>query len=309
MEKVQNRKWRDPIDQLLDADHKAKNFANYIGNNESIANMSSEKEIIYLDPKQIILWKYKDRPENELGDIDLLAKKMQDIGQQQPCIVRPHHHKQNYYELVAGERRWRAAVKAAIPLSVIVKNLSDNEAAIVQEEENSYNPLSEYAQGMSYAKQIKDGVLQQVDLIEKLGISKQKLSRLLSYSHIPEDVSIAIRDFRKVSSGTAEKIKQLCNKGEAYTNCIIDLAEKIRLGKIGHEKLTKIVEERIHNKAKKKIKKIYDQNGNFLFTIKQTDHHGITINVKKETINLLNNRILSHALFSNKMIEVLQNVS
>lgn len=301
---VMSKKWSDPIDKLLDADQKARSLSDYIND---IEKAKSESEIFSIDPNKITLWKYKDRPQNELGDIDLLAKKMLDIGQQQPCIVRPNSSKKDCYELIAGERRWRAATKASINLKVVIKDLSDNEAAIVQEEENSYNPLSEFAQGMSYFNQIKAGVLRQVDLIEKLGISKQKLSRLLSYSQIPTDVCNAIGDMRNVSSGTAEKIKQLCGKGNPYKNCIIALADKIRLGKMGHEKLSKLVEDKISNtKPKEKTKKIYDNNGTFLFSARKNYNNGIAININKKVIHSIKYEILTKELISTKIIEVLQ---
>ena len=299
-----SKKWSDPIDKLLDADHKAKSFSNYINDTINV-RIKSENEIFSIDPNKITLWKYKDRPQNELGDIDLLAKKMLEIGQQQPCIVRPDSYKNDCYELIAGERRWRAAIKASINLKVIIKNLNNNEAAIVQEEENSYNPLSEFAQGMSYFNQIRDGILQQVDLIEKLGISKQKLSRLLSYSQIPADVCVAIGDMRKVSSGTAEKIKQLCSKGDPYKNCIIELAEKIRLGKIGHEKLSALVEQRVSNISKEGVKKIYDNNGLLLFSVRMNYNNSITFNIDRKAILSLKSKILTKELISNKIVEVL----
>jgi ParB family chromosome partitioning protein len=302
-----SKKWHDPIDKLLEADHKSRNVKEYIEDNLVITKINNnENAIISLDPNKISLWKYKDRPANELGDIDLLAKKMKDIGQQQPCIVRPSGINKDYYELIAGERRWRASIKASINLKVIVKNLTDNEAAIVQDEENYHNPLSEFAQGMSYANQIKDGILKQVDLIDKIGITKQKLSRLLSFSQIPTDVSSAIGDLRKVSSGTAEKIKQLCSKGEEYKNCIIELSEKIRSGKLGHEKLSKIIEEKLYSIPKIKVKNIYDNEGILLFKIKKSRTNDIIINIKSDIICSLKGKLLNNQFISDKIMEVLQ---
>ena len=63
--------------------------------------------IIQLPTSKIINWKYNDRPESELGNISELADNIKQIGQQQPCIVRELIAGQKY-ELIAGERRWRA---------------------------------------------------------------------------------------------------------------------------------------------------------------------------------------------------------
>ena len=304
-----NKKWNDPIDKLLLADEKAKNIKN-LSTVETIPlddrNITSN-EIIDMNPEKIIPWKYKDRPPNELGDIDLLAKKLLEIGQQQPCIVRAHKEKKSYYELIAGERRWRACIKANINLKVIVKNLTDSEASLVQEEENSSTPLSEYARGVSYHRLISDHILKQKDLIEKLGISKQKLSRLLSYLEIPLDVRSAISDMSKVSSGTAEKIKQLCNKGEDYKNSIIELADKIREGKIGHEKLDLLVNKKINSSFYTTQNKSYLIKGRFLLKVKESNS-GVTIRISNFLINSLKNESLSENLLLNKINEVLKDV-
>ena len=291
------KKWSDPIDKLLLADEKARNIKESASLEEvPLQNKKNNSNaIIDIDPENIIPWKYKDRPQNELGDIDLLAKKLLEIGQQQPCIVRPYKDRESYYELIAGERRWRASIKANIKLKVVVKNLTDSEASLVQEEENYSAPLSEYARGLSYSRLINDNILKHKDLVEKLGISKQKLSRLLSYQEIPLDVRSAISDMSKVSSGTAEKIKQLCNKGEDYKNSIIELADKIRDGKIGHEKLDALINKKINSSLYKIQGRSYSIKGKFILKISESNS-GITIKLNNLLINSLRNKSLTEDL-------------
>ena len=83
-----------------------------------------------------------------------MAEEFLSIGQQIPCIVRKITDSVDFqYELIAGERRWRAAQKANVLLKVLIRNLSDNEAALVQISENSNrSALSDYAKGMSYCR-------------------------------------------------------------------------------------------------------------------------------------------------------------
>ena len=304
-----SKKWSDPIDKLLLADKKANNMKDITSPKVTSSNNKHtvSNEIFSINPEKIILWKYKDRPQNELGDIDLLARKLLEIGQQQPCIVRPHKNRDGYYELIAGERRWRASIKANINLNVVIKNLEDTEASLVQEEENFSTPLSDYARGISYSRLINDKILKHKDLVEKLGISKQKLSRLLSYLEIPLEVRSAIGDMSKVSSGTAEKIKQLCNKGDNYKNFIIELADKIREGKIGHERLVVLINKKIDlpfYKNKNKSYLIKDR-----LSLKLTENNsGCTIKINNFVLNSLRNKSLSEASLLNKINEVLKDV-
>ena len=97
--------------------------------------------------------------------------------QQQPCIVRELIAGQKY-ELIAGERRWRAAKLLNQDLKVIISTLTDSEAALVQAAENNNRlNLSDYAKGQSYASLIKNGVLKQKDLITTIKSRFNKKTR------------------------------------------------------------------------------------------------------------------------------------
>lgn len=109
--------------------------------------------ILQIDPQDAQNWQFNDRPSNELGDIESLAEEFKQIGQQLPCIARPSRDPQYKYEIIAGELRWHAAKLAEVKLKIIVRELTDTEAAIVQTSENlKRKSLSDYASGVSYAK-------------------------------------------------------------------------------------------------------------------------------------------------------------
>ena len=233
---------------------------------------ASGMKIIEVLPNSVRNWKFHDRPEMELGDIAALAQEFKEVGQQQPCIVRALKNEVQYqYEIIAGERRWRASLLAKTKLKVIVKELSDNEAALVQITENSNRKdLSDYAKGMSYAQLIDNGIIQQKDLVEKLGKPKQYISSLLSFSKIPEEVMDAISDMTLVSCRSAEQIRRLSSKGESYVKALISIADKIRSGKYGQERIEKYVLCYVNSEQQeikpKSITKAIDRTGRHLFT-------------------------------------------
>jgi ParB family transcriptional regulator, chromosome partitioning protein len=172
-------------------------------------NVTNSSDVLEVIPSKIKNWLYNDRPENELGDIESLANEFKEIGQLQPCIVRPYsgENKEQVYELIVGERRWRAATMAGVPLKVSIREISDTDAAIIQASEN-YNrkDLSDYARGMSYFKLIEDGIITSKKLSQSLNMSKQQISRLLSFSRIPIEIKEALGDLSKLSARTAEQI-------------------------------------------------------------------------------------------------------
>ena len=250
---------------------------------------SAEEIIISVNPETIENWEFSDRPQSELGDIKSLANDMLNIGQQQPCIVRPHPKKREFYELIVGERRWRASKLLGLKLKVVVKKLSDIDAALAQATENDNRvDLSDYAKGMSFHKLINQGIIKQKDLIGKLGKSKQYVSSLLSFGKIPNEIITSVGDFSMVSARTAETIKQLSFNGEEYINALISLSQEIRTWKLGHKKLKQKIEQLIKKQEIKRFNiKVYDKEGRHIFTWKRTNNHSLFIVLPKKTIDLI----------------------
>lgn len=255
-----------------------------------IISQHNTEVVYFLNCKEIKNWELHDRPINELGDIEALAEEFKKIGQHQPCIVRPIEDKNYKYELIAGERRWRAASLAEMPVKALVQNLTDYEAAILQSSENSSRKgLSEFARGMSYHNLVERGVLTQTDLVEKLKLSKQQISRLLSFAKIHPKVIDAIQNFYLISSGTAEKIKQLCDKGELYIQALIHYAPLLRDGSVGHKKLEILVDKHINpaNRIQKTSLKVYTNNGRLLFTWRKEKNSYLSIHFPKDLTSLI----------------------
>lgn len=246
---------------------------------ESEDNLNHEQnlthQIEYIDPDLICNWMFHDRPQNELGNIDSLAKEFLDpeIGQKQPCIVRPSKDKRYTYEVIAGERRWRAAKLAKTKLAVIVQELDNSQAAYCQIAENhNRKTLSDHSIGMSFAKLIYNDFLKQKDLQEKFNLSPVQINRLLSFSQLPLELINTIGDMSKISARTAAEMRSLLKKGQQYEKAIFELAPKIRTGKIGEKLLKKEVNKIINNETPLKIsaRKFLNKEKKSLFSVKET---------------------------------------
>ncbi len=271
--------------------------------NQSLTNNGTSPKVLSINPYLAINWAYPDRPDNELGDLDSLAISMKENGQIEPCIVRKIEQSKKTngidYEIIVGERRWRASKLANIKLDVIIKDLTDEQAAIIQAAENlNRQDLSDYARGMSYATLIKKSLLKQTDLQKRFNISKVQANRLMSFSQIPPEVISAINNMKNVSARLATEIRALCNKG--YTQEIILLAGKISDGKLGasniaHKvkslrtpnKQTKLESETIKNSKGKTICKVVTNTTGTKLTI-DTNSSLINLNeLKPKLIELL----------------------
>jgi len=292
----------------IDTDNRGRKRRTWLENN-------SVEEVCLMEPDEIKNWDFHDRPNNELGDLVGFADELKRVGQQQPCIVRPTEiGSKKKYELIVGERRWRAAKLGNIKLKVIIKEVDDKLAAIMQSAENSNREdLSDYAKGMNYAKLIENNILLPKDIVDELGVSKQQLSRILSFSKIPDKVCSAIDDFSKVSTRTASEILRICNKGDEFQRVLIKYAGKIREAKLGSEKLYKLVCDEINSHQnlvdKGDTRKSFSKKGKHLFTIKKNKNKESFIHFSPDISRVINDGSINIEDIERCIQELLEPVS
>lgn len=122
------------------------------------------------------------------GDLDDLAKSIREKGLLQPIVVRPVTG--GDYEIVAGERRWRAAQRAGVhDVPVLIRELSDGEALEIALIENiqraDLNPLEE---ARAYGLLIEQFNYTQQQLAESIGKSRSHIANTLRLLNLPDSV-------------------------------------------------------------------------------------------------------------------------
>jgi ParB family chromosome partitioning protein len=129
-------------------------------------------------------------------ELDELASSIREKGLIQPLIVRPADASGHSYEIVAGERRWRAAQRASLHLvPVIVRALSDREAlelAIIENVQRTDLNAIEEAQG--YQRLIAEYKYTQEELSQIVGKSRPHLANTMRLLKLPETVQALVRD-------------------------------------------------------------------------------------------------------------------
>lgn len=129
--------------------------------------------------------------------LEELTNSIREKGVMQPLLVRPSDDP-NIFELIAGERRWRAAQKAGLhDVPVIVRDVGDKEAlelAIIENVQRAdLNPLEE---AMGYGQLIEQFDYTQQDLAQVIGKSRSHVANTLRLLRLPLDVR------EMVASGT-----------------------------------------------------------------------------------------------------------
>lgn len=162
------------------------------------------------------------QPRQNFDDEQLqaLADSVRQNGILQPILVRRHPQTPNAFEIVAGERRWRAAQIARLhEVPVIIRELGDREAlelAIVENvQRQDLSPLEE-ADG--YRRLLEEFGNTQEDLAKHVGKSRSHIANTLRLLNLPDGVKILLEK-GKLTAGHA---RALLNAGDPLA-----LAEKV----------------------------------------------------------------------------------
>ena len=128
-------------------------------------------------------------------EVASLAASIREKGILQPILVRPSPREGARYEIVAGERRWRAAQQAALhEVPVLVQQFSDTEALEVALIENiqrvDLNPMEE---AESYARLMDAHEYTQEKLAEAVSKSRSHIANMLRLMKLPVRVCDALR--------------------------------------------------------------------------------------------------------------------
>jgi ParB family transcriptional regulator, chromosome partitioning protein len=147
-----------------------------------------------------------DQPRRHFDDTALaeLAASIKEKGVIQPLIVRA---KGDMFEIVAGERRWRAAQRAQVhDVPVVVRDFTDTEVLEIGIIENiqraDLNPVEEAA---GYRALMERFGHTQEKLAEVMGKSRSHIANLMRLLSLPDDVQTMLRDGR-LSAGHARAL-------------------------------------------------------------------------------------------------------
>lgn len=187
--------------------------------------MEMEKEVKILNLDDILPNRFQPRIKFNESAILELAESIKEHGVIQPIVVRKISDK---YEIIAGERRYKASVlagKTTIP--AVITNLDDkNSAEIALIENVQRQDLTPIEEAISYKKILDMGYLNQSDLADKLGKTQSTIANKLRLLNLAEEVQEALLE-QKISERHARSLLKLNEK-----------QQKIMLERIISERLT-----------------------------------------------------------------------
>lgn len=170
----------------------------------------------------------KDQPRSNFDDEPLreLADSIRNHGVLQPLVVRPIES--GGYQIVAGERRWRASRMAGLfEVPVVIRELSDSETLEIAIIENlQREDLNVVELALGYQSLMEEYGMTQEQVAEKVGKSRPVVANTVRLLGLPSPVLEDVRE-GKISQGHA---KALLSLDEEAT--ILEVAEKVKKDQI-----------------------------------------------------------------------------
>lgn len=176
-----------------------------------MAEKDEQEEVKPIPVDKIVPNRYQPRTVFDDKKIDELCQTIKTHGVIQPIVVREKGHKE--YEIIAGERRWRACIKLGLPtIPAIVKNYNDTQAASVALIENLQREgLSVIEEALAYQKLIEFHNLTQESLAQRLGKGQSTIANKLRLLHLPEECHTALKN-RQITERHARALLTLKDK-------------------------------------------------------------------------------------------------
>lgn len=187
-----------------------------------------------------------DQPRSQFDEDSLqeLADSIHQYGVLQPLLVKKRDH---FYEIVAGERRWRAAKMAGIKeVPVIIREFTDDEiveiALIENIQRENLNPIEE---AMAYKKLMEEFNLKQDEVAAKVSKSRAAITNSLRLLKLDERVQGLLKE-EMISTGHARALLSIKESDLQY-----EIAMKVFDEKLSVRDIEKLVKELSYPKKKK----------------------------------------------------------
>ena len=173
-----------------------------------------------------------------------LADSIKQFGLLQPILVQ---NRKDYYEIIAGERRWRAAKLAGLKeVPVIIRNYTEQEIVEISLIENiqreDLNPIEE---AQAYKRLLTEFHLKQDEVAERVSKSRAAVTNSIRLLKLNEEVQRMVVD-EMISTGHARALLAVENPEEQY-----NLAQRIFDEKLSVRDVEKLVKN-LHKPAKSK---------------------------------------------------------
>lgn len=171
---------------------------------------NKNNEVVYLHLDDIIPNRFQPRLAFDEQGLKELSNSIKEHGIIQPLVLRKLGNK---YEIIAGERRYKAATMAGlVSVPAVISNIDDNKSAEVALVENvQRRDLTPIEEARSYKNLLDKGYLTQEQLAKKMGLSQPAIANKLRLLNLDEEVQQALMN-EKISERHARALLTVDDK-------------------------------------------------------------------------------------------------
>ena len=150
-----------------------------------------ENEIIYIKLDDIIPNRFQPREVFDEEALNKLADSIRQHGVIEPILVRPVSNK---YEIVAGERRYKASILAGLTkIPAMVRPLSDKESSIIAFIENEHrSDVSAIEEARTMDRILKNNNMTQDELAKEIGVNQSTIANKLRLLNLPMEIQESV---------------------------------------------------------------------------------------------------------------------
>ena len=264
-----------------------------------------EKDVVVEQPDSIVdinkVEPNREQPRKNFDEDALLelAESIKQFGLLQPILVQD---RKTYYEIIAGERRWRASKLAGLKeVPVIIRNYSEQEIVEISLIENiqreDLNPIEE---AQAYKRLMVEFNLKQDEIAERVSKSRTAVTNSMRLLKLCDEVQqMIINDM--ISTGHARAIISIENPEEQYALAQKIFDEKMSVRDV--EKYIKNLNKPVKEKKKpnKSLEVIYQEKSEIL---KQALSTKVSVNGKGDGTGKIEIEFFSHDDFD-RLMEIL----
>ena len=218
---------------------------NFAGKSDKILQGGEKLTMLPVD----LVYGNPDQPRKDFDDAALyeLSESIKQFGILQPILVQK---KNDYYEIIAGERRWRAAKLAGVKeVPVIVKNFTEQEVVEISLIENiqreSLNPIEE---AHAYKRLMEEFHLRQDEIAERVSKSRTAVTNSMRLLKLDDRVQQMVVD-EMLTTGHVRALLALEDKELQYNTAMKIFDEKLSV-----RETERLVKEILNPKVKKEKK-------------------------------------------------------
>ena len=175
--------------------------------------MNTEEKIIQVPIEDIIPNRFQPRLAFDEEGLKELSESIKQHGIIQPLVLRRLGDK---YEIIAGERRYKASIMAGLrTVPAVISNIDDNQSAEIALVENiQRRNLTPIEEAKSYKNLLDRGYMTQEQLAEKMGVSQSSIANKLRLLNLAPEVQDALLQ-EKISERHARSLLSLPKEEQA----------------------------------------------------------------------------------------------